>query len=297
MSSAPSPPVQFSLKLGVLGMSPCPPSLKCPPQVSLGFGASWYDLLSPYAGTVDLDSHFAQPHAAHGCEGRGSSEIGYRVPRKGQLQLVIKNPQGTVVKALLVPYDLLDMPSGSRTFIRQMWYGAMEKEDQVERKKEVLRYAIHLHFLSPPASNTASRSKTKPGAEDRLCLNLDAVTSAPPKKPVPKIFLAKTIRLVFPSRTPDVEETLRLVKEDAGTGQEKYSPYFGPDLMDEPLTSRQHYLYDIPTPPLDIQDLSLDDEGETMDGGVETLGIRIPTLNFSRRRTVVASTIGATASR
>ncbi|KAK6106460.1 hypothetical protein QQG55_24305 [Brugia pahangi] len=44
---------------------------------------------------------------------------GYRIPRKGILQAVLFNPQGTVVQMFVVKFDVSDMPPSSQTFLRQ----------------------------------------------------------------------------------------------------------------------------------------------------------------------------------
>ncbi|KAI5268124.1 hypothetical protein E4T47_07867 [Aureobasidium subglaciale] len=82
----------------------------------------------------------------------------YRIPEVGQLQIVIKNPNKTAVKLFLVPYDLSDMPPGTKTFIRQRSYSAGPIIDQpisnitshrdVGVEKPVLRYLIHLNICS-----------------------------------------------------------------------------------------------------------------------------------------------------
>ncbi|KAI5200574.1 hypothetical protein E4T39_05681 [Aureobasidium subglaciale] len=82
----------------------------------------------------------------------------YRIPEIGQLQIVIKNPNKTAVKLFLVPYDLSDMPPGTKTFIRQRSYSAGPIVDQpisnitshrdVGVEKPVLRYLIHLNICS-----------------------------------------------------------------------------------------------------------------------------------------------------
>ncbi|KAI6709721.1 hypothetical protein JHW43_007743 [Diplocarpon mali] len=48
----------------------------------------------------------------------------YRIPEKGQLQIIIKNPNKTAVKLFLVPYDLAGMEPETKTFIRQRSYSA-----------------------------------------------------------------------------------------------------------------------------------------------------------------------------
>lgn len=104
----------------------------------------------------------------------------YRIPEKGQLQIVIKNPNKTAVKLFLVPYDLAGMEPGTKTFIRQRSYSAGSIVDgpispQVP-DRPTLRYLVHLHICSP------SRGR---------------------------FYLYKSIRLVFANRVPDGKEKLR----------------------------------------------------------------------------------------
>ncbi|KAI9789198.1 MAG: hypothetical protein M1816_006332 [Peltula sp. TS41687] len=121
----------------------------------------------------------------------------YRIPQTGQLQIVIKNPNKTAVKLFLVPYDLKDMPPGTKTFIRQRSYstgpvienplssktsketgGFESKASGMDELKDrpTLRYLIHLHICSP--------------SRDRF-------------------YLYKSIRVVFANRVPDGKEKLR----------------------------------------------------------------------------------------
>lgn len=121
----------------------------------------------------------------------------YRIPQKGQLQIVIKNPNKTAVKLFLVPYDLEGMEPGTKTFIRQRSYSAgpileiplrsRTNDASLERTSDVpsvngpkdrptLRYLIHLHICCP------SRGR---------------------------FFLYKSIRVVFANRVPDGKEQLR----------------------------------------------------------------------------------------
>ncbi|KAF2435468.1 hypothetical protein EJ08DRAFT_563829, partial [Tothia fuscella] len=121
----------------------------------------------------------------------------YRIPQQGQLQIIIKNPNKTAVKLFLVPYDLSDMESGQKTFIRQRSYSAgpiidmpvtarmnfgtdrpeaslSNSEDP--RDRPVLRYLIHLNICCPFKG---------------------------------RYFLYKSVRVVFANRVPDGKEKLR----------------------------------------------------------------------------------------
>ena len=112
----------------------------------------------------------------------------YRIPEKGQLQFVIKNPNKTAVKLFLVPYDLTGMEPGTKTFIRQRSYSAGPIIDSALSSstsqsptpnlldRPTLRYLVHLHICCP------SRGR---------------------------FFLYKSVRVVFANRVPDGKENLR----------------------------------------------------------------------------------------
>lgn len=111
----------------------------------------------------------------------------YRIPEKGQLQIIIKNPNKTAVKLFLVPYDLSGMEPGTKTFIRQRSYSAgpiidsaLSSSPQPHTSspldKPTLRYLVHLQICCP------SRGR---------------------------YFLYKSIRVVFANRVPDGKEKLR----------------------------------------------------------------------------------------
>ena len=111
----------------------------------------------------------------------------YRIPEKGQLQIVIKNPNKTAVKLFLVPYDLAGMEPGTKTFIRQRSYSAGPIIDSAlssttqtpatnSLDRPTLRYLVHLHICCP------SRGR---------------------------FYLYRSIRVVFANRVPDGKEKLR----------------------------------------------------------------------------------------
>lgn len=109
----------------------------------------------------------------------------YRIPEKGQLQIIIKNPNKTAVKLFLVPYDLDGMEPGTKTFIRQRSYSAgpiidlPETASQAQgasKERSTLRYLINLNICCP------SRGR---------------------------YFLYKNIRVVFANRVPDGKEKLQ----------------------------------------------------------------------------------------
>ncbi|KAF7548596.1 hypothetical protein G7Z17_g6968 [Cylindrodendrum hubeiense] len=120
----------------------------------------------------------------------------YRIPEKGQIQIIIKNPNKTAVKLFLVPYDLTGMEPGTKTFIRQRSYSAGPIIDNVPAASEldsmdrpILRYLVHLHICSPAKG---------------------------------RFYLYKSIRIVFANRVPDGKEKLR---NETTWPEPRYTPY------------------------------------------------------------------------
>ncbi|KAF3918679.1 hypothetical protein AA313_de0206430 [Arthrobotrys entomopaga] len=207
MSTTPSKPLQFLAQIGVLGIGKCKASLRCPTHVTVPFPAYFYsvgdyDSPSPYVGQIDLDTALQSQSKPS----KTFPEGGYRIPPKGQLQIIIKNPNKTAVKLFLVPYDLTDMQPGQKTFIRQKSYSADAYIDTLtkpgavpmtpvtaqkmrDKEREALRYLIHLHLCCPSKG---------------------------------RYYLHRNIRLVFANRVPDGKEKLR---NELHQPEPKYSPW------------------------------------------------------------------------
>lgn len=135
---------------------------------------------APYVGTVDLEGHYRLALEAT-IASQGASIPpklpGYAVPRRGHIQLLIKNPHLNIpVKLFLVPYDLRDMPAGTKTFIRQKTVldcldqdskrskrhsmsGSTILADNSTQCKETLRYAIHLQFAALPSTRGKRKAR------------------------------------------------------------------------------------------------------------------------------------------
>jgi len=201
MSTTPSKPLNFLAQIGVLGLGKCKQSLRCPTHVTLPFPAYFYsvgdyDSPSPYVGQIDLESALGS-QSSKGKKPPPGVGGSYRIPQRGQLQIVIKNPNKTAVKLFLVPYDLRDMEPGTKTFIRQKAYSVGEVPDPDlpatpltrQKEKDSLRYLIHLHIVCP------SRSR---------------------------YYIFKAIRVVFANRVPDGKERLR---NEALWPEPKYSTW------------------------------------------------------------------------
>ncbi|KAM0283064.1 hypothetical protein ACHAQH_002665 [Verticillium albo-atrum] len=129
----------------------------------------------------------------------------YRVPEKGQIQIVIKNPNKTAVKLFLVPYDLAGMEPGTKTFIRQRSYSAgpiiENAPDDPVANRPILRYLVHLHFCCPSKG---------------------------------RYYLYKSIRIVFANRVPDGKEKLR---NETTWPEPKFSTYKPIRVMNPPISS------------------------------------------------------------
>ena len=162
----------------------------------------------------------------------------YRIPRTGQLQILIKNPNKSAVKLFLVPYDLEGMEPGSKTFIRQRCFSAGP-------------------IIEQPITSAASPSLTPipvPGAKDpvqkqtlRYLIHLNICC---PSKG--RYYLYQHIRVVFANRVPDNKESLRT---EIQLPEPRYSVYkanrdasstsssLGARLVDDKAQRRRSYGY------------------------------------------------------
>ena len=146
MSTTPSKPVPFIAQIGVLSLHPSTPArLRCPAHLSVPFPAVFYsvqdyDSPSPYVGQLDIPAAVAVKRVSPPGNAlvKPAPVEGYRIPQKGQLQIIIKNPNKTAIKLFLIPYDLEDMPPRTKTFLRQKSYA-----------DDILRYAVHIQICSP----------------------------------------------------------------------------------------------------------------------------------------------------
>ncbi|KAH8698423.1 hypothetical protein BGW36DRAFT_293355 [Talaromyces proteolyticus] len=134
----------------------------------------------------------------------------YRIPQRGQLQIVIKNPNKTAVKLFLVPYDLDDMEPGSKTFIRQRSYSAGPIIDMPLTARK------NFGTDRPEASlNSTDDPKDKPMLRYLIHLNICCTAKG-------RFYLYSTIRVVFANRVPDGKEKLR---NEIQYPEPRYSPY------------------------------------------------------------------------
>ncbi|KAI1094858.1 hypothetical protein F5B19DRAFT_443723 [Rostrohypoxylon terebratum] len=154
----------------------------------------------------DRDTRRAQRPKRRSNSPRAPPGGSYRIPEKGQIQIIIKNPNKTAVKLFLVPYDLAGMEPGTKTFIRQRSYSAgpiienMPVKDNGTGDRPILRYLAHLHICCP------SRGR---------------------------YYLYKSIRVVFANRVPDGKEKLR---NEITLPEPRFTSYKSIRVMHPPIT-------------------------------------------------------------
>ncbi|EGX94171.1 hypothetical protein CCM_02442 [Cordyceps militaris CM01] len=135
----------------------------------------------------------------------------YRIPEKGQIQIIVKNQNKTAVKLFLVPYDLTGMPPGTKTFVRQRSYSHGPIIDNlpnlstsaaaIAMDRPTLRYLVHLHICSPSKG---------------------------------RFYLYKSIRIVFANRVPEGKEKMR---NETTCPEPRFTPYKPIRQMHPPLSS------------------------------------------------------------
>ncbi|KAJ3074167.1 hypothetical protein HDU98_011919, partial [Podochytrium sp. JEL0797] len=231
MSSLPSKPLPFIAEIGCVAMGKCKnPALQCPKGLKLGFDACFYEFggskaeaavadlaggvefegVSPYVGNVDVEGlsgmiwEEEEKEEEVGKEGEDGEEGfrkkwigGWRVPTKGQLQIIIKNPAGTAVKIYLLPYDFRDMPPNTKTFLRQKIYVVKSQQPS---------------SLSLPSTSTPSttRSPSSTSSKDRLRDAIHVHFQFTSRK---RLYVTRQIRVVFGHKGVESDEKCRVVTE------------------------------------------------------------------------------------
>ncbi|ODO05319.1 hypothetical protein L198_02011 [Cryptococcus wingfieldii CBS 7118] len=199
----------FTLHLGAVGKGKtCLKELRCPAHVVVPFEAFYYDLgdddangpqgKTPWVGSVDVQRWYFESYSTVGLPLQEGAKVpagpppvfpGYRVARRGQLQILIKTPEpSAAAKVFLVPYDLRRVPVGGRLLLREDSY--VGHESRVEGEKEVLRYAIQLQFI---------------------CLSRPCPDGGPPML---SYYVTKSLRVIFSISPLEKDETMRVERTE-----------------------------------------------------------------------------------
>jgi hypothetical protein len=166
------------------------------------------ELGTPYVGTVDLEWGLGQLNAFGYAYQTNDPELiaslpkhrstsdprgHWRIPPKGQLQVMVKNPSKSVVKVFLIPYDLREMPPSTRTFLRQKSFVETSSQSQTSSTdgttpaavegpnggRGPLRYAVHLQFAClPPHAKRPSDSHLDSCGSPILLSPADSILSS-----------------------------------------------------------------------------------------------------------------------
>src|SRR5258708_6272067 len=144
------------------------PSSKAKPRpLQMAFQATWHDITGPYTATIDI-SEYLREHVGENCIGESADLVtgdpDYPLPSsKGQVQLIITNEMGTLIKMFIVPYDFTSMrKSGTQIIRRQVWCTRVKHSSPISgdtndaeiptlhSSQDTIRYAAQLHFVCRP---------------------------------------------------------------------------------------------------------------------------------------------------
>lgn len=151
----------------------------------------------------------------------------YRIPPKGQLQIVIKNQNKTAVKLFLVPYDLNGMEPGTKTFIRQRVFSKATTKTSTDAA------TCTSSEVNNNNSSTTAQGVQQPLAETRPILRyLIHLHICCPSKG--RYYLYKSVRVVFANRVPDGKEKLQ---NEITLPEPRFSAYKSVRVMQPTLQS------------------------------------------------------------
>jgi len=143
----------------------------------------------PYLGRVHLGSR------------------GYRIPKRGTIQVTLFNPHGTLVKLFLLLYDLTDMPPNSQTFLRQKTLILMKNNNTDLRSLSDTRNQNDNND-DPNSRTTKSSLPLRDRKRVKYLIQLNIVSSKSGR-----VYLNGDVRIFISKRT-NLETASQLVKQD-----------------------------------------------------------------------------------
>lgn len=132
---------------------------------------------------------------------------GYRIPKRGTIQVTLFNPHGTLVKLFLLFYDLNDMPPSSQTFLRQKTL-ILPKLTNSDNHYPHYNRNDHSGKNNPNTKTTHSYPSINDKKRVKYMIQLNIVSSKSGR-----IYLNRDVRL-FISKKTDLETASQLVKQD-----------------------------------------------------------------------------------
>ncbi|KAJ3168695.1 hypothetical protein HDU87_000983 [Geranomyces variabilis] len=139
------------------------------------------------------------------CRDNEQLSRGYRIPPKGQLQIVIKNPSRTAIKLFLLPYDVRDLPPYGKTLLRQKSYASTASTTTQTPAG-----------TTSTSSTTASSTLTGSTATPPPPRILRHAVHVPIHRTKKSVYLGPLVRVVFSSRGADEKERCSVVTEVVG---------------------------------------------------------------------------------
>ena len=180
------------------------PTPSKPKPLQMAFQAIWNDVTGPYTATVDI-SEYLRGHITASGTGESAEPItsdpdpgDYPLPSlKGQVQLIITNEMGTLIKMFIIPYDFTSIrKSGIQVIRRQVWCTRVKSYPQVpgdlnceqneapisSKGQDTIRYAAQLHFVCRTHRSPRHVPRTSDLSSEALLRRLEQValsTEAP----------------------------------------------------------------------------------------------------------------------
>ncbi|KAI8586245.1 hypothetical protein BDZ88DRAFT_400088 [Geranomyces variabilis] len=136
------------------------------------------------------------------CRDNEQPSRGYRIPPKGQLQIVIKNPSRTAIKLFLLPYDVRDLPPYGKTLLRQKSYASTA--------------STTTQTPAGTSGTTSSTTLTGSTATPPAPRILRHAVHVPIHRTKKSLYLGPLVRVVFSSRGADEKERCSIVTEVVG---------------------------------------------------------------------------------